>query len=411
MGPDCRSNRFGKNTSHLNKQVYLQQPVLRVVVASISLGIIIASCSGPMRTNQLSTLKIVAVVTPMMIIAEYLWSVTPEWLLGRFDVRGRIKSRPRQSEDSRPDRCCSTALDRKRFRHDDWLNKTCHSSPSPVCIGTLDQRRTKCNCRHCTEQRTIVDSDLPDSLTAQSKANAVMKRSESRLNAANNFCDEAGLFKLNNQPDYATAAQNNGLTTKSVIDRFVAICALSAIAPLLLVLYVLMKCLTRGATLTIVERLGWHGRLIPTMQFKTQIDCKLTENLSGLRLVFSTIGVADFLRRSGLSTLPSLVSVIRGELALVGPNPSTTTASAIENAGQIVVAQMAERQNVEPGLLDYAFSRSAFGSGSIACTTRERTELNIYYLSNMTPWLDARCAGRTLALLSQRPIVIERRVA
>ena len=97
-------------------------------------------------------------------------------------------------------------------------------------------------------------------------------------------------------------------------------------------------------------------------------------------------------RRSGLERMPALLTVLRGELALVGPRPLPPAPA--EQAAALDPA-FAMRFWVKPGLLRWSPGRSQ----ALARPQGPLDELpeDLCYLSNWSPWLDISClAGRLL---------------
>ena len=96
------------------------------------------------------------------------------------------------------------------------------------------------------------------------------------------------------------------------------------------------------------------------------------------------------LRRLSLDELPQLWNVVRGEMSVIGPRPTL----------RYQVEQYDERQrrrlDVKPGLTGWAQIH-----GRAALPWEERIELDVWYVENRSPRLDARILLRTpLALFS-----------
>jgi len=98
-----------------------------------------------------------------------------------------------------------------------------------------------------------------------------------------------------------------------------------------------------------------------------------------------TTRLGRFLRRFSLDELPQLFNVLRGEMSLVGPRPHTSA--------EVAQYQDWQRQVLEtpPGLTGLAQV-----SGRSQLSFDEQCLLDIYYIENWSPALDAKILLRTV---------------
>ena len=91
-----------------------------------------------------------------------------------------------------------------------------------------------------------------------------------------------------------------------------------------------------------------------------------------------------FLRRTSLDELPELFNVIGGKMSLVGPRPLL-----VEYLGRYS-AEQARRHEVRPGVTGWAQVH-----GRQAISYEERFELDVWYVDNMSLWLDLKIMAMT----------------
>ncbi|MFN9623117.1 MAG: sugar transferase [Cyanobacteriota bacterium] len=91
-------------------------------------------------------------------------------------------------------------------------------------------------------------------------------------------------------------------------------------------------------------------------------------------------------RRTGLERVPELVSVLRGDLALVGPRP---LAPARAEAAMAADPALAMRFWIKPGLLRWRPGRSP--SPPRAGEPLDALAEDLCYMAGWSPWLDLRC--------------------
>jgi lipopolysaccharide/colanic/teichoic acid biosynthesis glycosyltransferase len=96
----------------------------------------------------------------------------------------------------------------------------------------------------------------------------------------------------------------------------------------------------------------------------------------------------SFLRASGLDELPQVFNVLRGEMSLVGPRPCTP------HEFERYEPWEQQRVNVPPGLTGYWQV-----NGKNRTTFREMITMDIFYMRNMSIWLDLSVILRTVPVL------------
>ncbi|HKR98417.1 MAG TPA: sugar transferase [Candidatus Dormibacteraeota bacterium] len=127
---------------------------------------------------------------------------------------------------------------------------------------------------------------------------------------------------------------------KAVLDVLLAACALLLLAPLLLLIALSVWLEDPGAPVLFRQRrCGLGGRPFELLKFRTMVRNAdaLKESLRERSVVAwpdfrlpndpRVTRLGRFLRRSSLDELPQLVNVLRGEMSLVGPRPTSFEAS------------------------------------------------------------------------------------
>ena len=185
------------------------------------------------------------------------------------------------------------------------------------------------------------------------------------------------------------------LWLKRLMDCFIALPAVLLAAPIILALGLLIKVIDPGPAFYCQVRVGRNGRLIAVWKLRTmRVDAerRLTEHLAqneAARLewqrfyklrddprILPTIG--SFIRRTSLDELPQLLSVISGELSLVGPRPFPPYHMDAFGPGFRHL-----RTSVPPGLTGL-WQVSSRSDGDLK--TQELQDS--YYIRNWSIWLD-----------------------
>jgi exopolysaccharide production protein ExoY len=185
----------------------------------------------------------------------------------------------------------------------------------------------------------------------------------------------------------------------------VALLALMAVLPLMIVIALLIRC-TGGSAIYAHERVGYSGRTFRCYKFRTMVrdaDAALASHLASnpeaaiewqetqkLRADPRVTPVGRLLRKSSLDELPQLINILRGDMSCVGPRP--VTVGELEHYGEYAPDYLSAR----PGL-----------TGRWQVTGRSNTDfptrvsLDKQYVHNWSLLSD-------LAILAKTPLAVVR---
>jgi lipopolysaccharide/colanic/teichoic acid biosynthesis glycosyltransferase len=189
---------------------------------------------------------------------------------------------------------------------------------------------------------------------------------------------------------------------KRAMDLAICFAVMPLLAPVLLVTAIAVRLDSPGPVLFCQQRTGRHGVRFGMYKFRTMVaDAEaLKASLAHLNILpppdFKIIDdpritrVGRFLRKTSLDELPQILNVIRGEMSLVGPRPTSFAASTYR-------LWHAERLEVVPGItgLWQVYGRNE-------CTFDERLRLDVEYIERMSPLLDVQIMLRTLGSVLKR---------
>jgi lipopolysaccharide/colanic/teichoic acid biosynthesis glycosyltransferase len=189
---------------------------------------------------------------------------------------------------------------------------------------------------------------------------------------------------------------------KRALDIMGAVAALIVTSPILLIATLATRCTSRGPVLFIQRRIGLNGQPYSLRKLRTMVVdnderqhaeymealvdgradphgqlFKLTDDQRRTRL-------GRVLRSWSVDELPQLVNVIRGEMSLVGPRPSTPEEVALWDD------RSHARLRVRPGLTGLWQV-----NGRSLLTHLEMVELDLEYVESWSHTLDASILLRT----------------
>jgi lipopolysaccharide/colanic/teichoic acid biosynthesis glycosyltransferase len=186
---------------------------------------------------------------------------------------------------------------------------------------------------------------------------------------------------------------------KRAFDLVAALALLPLVVPVMLVCALAIRLETPGPALIVQQRTGRNGVRFGMFKFRTMVRNaeELKASLAHLNILpppdFKIIDdpritrVGSFLRRTSLDELPQIFNVLRGDMSLVGPRPTSFAASTYD-------LWHTERLEVKPGITGLWQIK-----GRNSMTFDERLRLDIHYVRNMSFLLDLKILAQTLRVV------------
>ena len=182
---------------------------------------------------------------------------------------------------------------------------------------------------------------------------------------------------------------------KRVFDRLFAFGALTALAPLMLVIAVMVKLSSPGPVFFRQKRKGIDGNQFEIYKFRSmkvhaETAGKITQ---ATRRDPRITAVGAFLRRTSLDELPQFINVLRGEMSVVGPRPH---ALEHDDIYKDLVKGYMHRYRIKTGITGWAQINGYRGETDRIEKMMGRVKLDLYYMQNWTFWLDIKIVVLTL---------------
>ncbi|TDY26568.1 putative colanic acid biosynthesis UDP-glucose lipid carrier transferase [Paraburkholderia sp. BL6665CI2N2] len=182
---------------------------------------------------------------------------------------------------------------------------------------------------------------------------------------------------------------------KRVFDRLFALAALTALAPVMLVIAAAVKISSPGPVFFRQKRKGIDGNQFEIYKFRSM---KVHKEEHG-RITQATrrdpriTAVGAFLRRTSLDELPQFINVLRGEMSVVGPRPH---ALEHDDIYKDLVKGYMHRYRIKPGITGWAQINGYRGETDRIEKMMGRVKLDLYYMQHWTFWLDIKIVVLTL---------------
>jgi sugar transferase (PEP-CTERM system associated) len=166
--------------------------------------------------------------------------------------------------------------------------------------------------------------------------------------------------------------------------------------PVMLVVAVLIKLDSKGPVLFAQERVGKNGKTIRILKFRSMmVDAEeKTGPVWASKNDPRITRVGRILRKIRFDELPQFVNVLRGDMSFVGPRPERPHFVAqLEKA----IPYYGQRHRVKPGVTGWAQVRYRYGAS--VEDTIEKLQYDLYYIKNLSIWLDLAIIVQTLKIV------------
>lgn len=188
---------------------------------------------------------------------------------------------------------------------------------------------------------------------------------------------------------------------KGAFDFIVALAAIVAISPLLLIISAIVYLGDPGPVIYGQLRIGKNGKAFKMWKFRSMYknaDKMINQLTDEQRQQYITefkidndpriTPVGNFLRKTSLDELPQLFNVLCNDMSLVGPRP------LIESEIQTYYADMFDTLlSVKPGVTGYW---QAYARNNATYQSGQRQQMEMYYVSHASIMLDIKILFRTV---------------
>jgi len=171
---------------------------------------------------------------------------------------------------------------------------------------------------------------------------------------------------------------------KRIFDICIVLTSLLLLMPIYFFLILAVKIKLGSPIFFKQPRPGLEGKVFNIHKFRTMTD---ERDSNGILLPDSKrlSQFGKFLRSTSLDELPSLWSVLKGEMSLVGPRPLLVEYLPFYSERQ------SRRHEVRPGITGWA---QVNGRNTISWD--EKFELDVWYVDNQSIWLDVKILWLTV---------------
>ena len=185
-------------------------------------------------------------------------------------------------------------------------------------------------------------------------------------------------------------------SAKRAFDIVCSAALLVLASPVMVLAAVAIKLDSRGPLIYRQERVGLGGRTFWCLKFRSMRTDAERDGVArwAVKNDSRVTRVGSFIRKTRIDELPQLISVLKGEMSLVGPRPERPS----------FVAQLREqipfydvRHSVKPGVTGWAQVRYSYGASLE--DARRKHQFDLYYVKNNSLFLDLLVLIETVSVV------------
>jgi O-antigen biosynthesis protein WbqP len=183
---------------------------------------------------------------------------------------------------------------------------------------------------------------------------------------------------------------------KRILDIFLTLLGFILLSPLFLLTYSLVKLTSKGPALYWSQRVGQSNSLFNMPKFRSmhvstpQIATHLMNQQASRNSFLTPVG--SFIRKTSLDELPQLLSVLKGDMSIVGPRP------ALFNQDDLISLRTEKNVHIlKPGITGWAQI-----NGRDETPIPDKVTLDAYYLAHQSLWLDFKIILLTILKVLRR---------
>ena len=197
---------------------------------------------------------------------------------------------------------------------------------------------------------------------------------------------------------YGHGFVQDGMRTaiKRAFDVLVSSLLLLVALPVMVLTAIAIKLDSRGPVIYRQERVGLGGRTFLCLKFRSMTVDAEKDGVArwATKDDARVTRVGAFIRKSRIDELPQLISVLRGEMSLVGPRPERP--SFVKQL-QAEIPFYDIRHSVKPGVTGWAQVRYTYGAS--VEDARRKHQFDLYYVKNHSLFLDLLVLVETVSVV------------
>lgn len=181
------------------------------------------------------------------------------------------------------------------------------------------------------------------------------------------------------------------LTTKRIMDVFLAGSVLLLLSPLALLLAVAIRLESKGHPIFKQSRVGYKGQIFTIYKFRSMTIGSEKGDVYTRKGDKRVTRLGGFMRKTRLDEIPQLWNILKGDMSLIGPRPEW---NVLVERYEREIEFYHFRHLVKPGLTGWAQVNYSYGAN--LHDTIEKLKYDLFYVQKSSPKLDLMVVLKTI---------------
>ena len=182
---------------------------------------------------------------------------------------------------------------------------------------------------------------------------------------------------------------------KRILDILISLTTIIILFPLGIMLSLVIKLSSKGPVFFVQNRIGRNHKPFPMIKFRTMVTGAEEKGPQWADKEDPRVTVVGrFLRKTRLDEMPQFLNVLKGDMSIVGPRPERNYfIKELEKK----LPFYSLRFSVKPGLTGWA--QVYYGYAASEQEGGEKWEYDLYYIKNMSGFLDLKILLKTIYII------------
>lgn len=182
------------------------------------------------------------------------------------------------------------------------------------------------------------------------------------------------------------------LIFKRIVDLTIAIIGLIITLPIIVLTCLLVRLESKGNPIYKQKRVGINNKEFNIYKIRSMVSNAEAKGAQWATKNDARVTrIGKFIRKTRIDELPQFFNILKGDMTIIGPRPER---EVFYKEFEKEIFNFRDRLLIKPGLTGYAQV-----NGGYDVTPKEKLDLDIYYIENVSLGLDIKILFKTVGII------------